>query len=90
MNVDHDVSTQKHDGVNDKEADSVVTEESDVTSTVVEQHDGQGNTNNLIVIDPSQPTKIQLILTASILIQLRNIMSMTSRQEWHMTYVILI
>ena len=48
VNVDHDVCTQKRDGVNDKESDSVV------TSTVVDLHDGQGNTYNLIVIGPSQ------------------------------------
>ena len=47
VNVECDVCTQKHDGVNGKESDSVV------TSTVVDQHDGQGNTDNLIVIEPS-------------------------------------
>ena len=48
INVDHDVCTQKRHGVNDKESDCVV------TSTVVDQHDGQGNPDNWIVIEPSQ------------------------------------
>ena len=56
VNVDRDVCTQRHDRVNDKEADSVVTEESDVTSTVVDQC-GKGDTDNLIVIEPTQANK---------------------------------
>ena len=48
VQVDRDVCTKNRDGENDKESDSVV------TSTVVDQRDGQGNTDNLIVIEPSQ------------------------------------
>ena len=48
IQVDRDICTKNRDGENDKESDSVV------TSTVVDQHDGQGNTDNLIVIQPSQ------------------------------------
>ena len=48
VQVDHDICTKNRDGENDKESDSVV------TSTVVDQRDGQGNTDNLIVIKPSQ------------------------------------
>ena len=48
IQVEHDVCTKNHDGENDKESDSVV------TSTVVDQCDGQGNTDNLIVIEPSE------------------------------------
>ena len=46
IQVEHDICTKNHDGENDKESDSVV------TSTVVDQRDGQGNTDNLIVIEP--------------------------------------
>ena len=48
VQVDRDVCTKNCDGENDKESDSVV------TSTVVDQCDGQGNTDNLIVIEPLQ------------------------------------
>ena len=48
VQVDRDVCTKNRDGENDKESDSIV------TSTVIDQRDGQGNTDNLIVIEPSQ------------------------------------
>ena len=48
IQVECDICTKNRDGEDNKESDSVV------TSTVVEQHDGQGNTDNLIVIEPSE------------------------------------
>ena len=47
VHVDHDICTKNHDGENDKESDGVVT-------SVVDQCDGQGNTDNLIVKEPLQ------------------------------------
>ena len=48
IQVERDVCIKNRDGENDKESDSVV------TSTVVDQREGQGNTDNLIVIEPSE------------------------------------
>ena len=48
IQVERDICTKNRDGEDNKESDSVV------TSTVVDQHDGQGNTDNLIVIEPSE------------------------------------
>ena len=48
IQVERDVCTKNRDGEDNKESDSVV------TSTVVDQRDGQGNTDNLIVIEPSE------------------------------------
>ena len=48
IQVERDICTKNRDGEDNKESDSVV------TSTVVDQCDGQGNTNNFIVIEPSE------------------------------------
>ena len=46
IQFEHDICTKNRDGEDNKESDSVV------TSTVVDQCDGQDNTDNLIVIEP--------------------------------------
>ena len=52
IQVERDICTKNRDGEDNKESDSVV------TSTVVDQRDGQGNTDNLIVIEPSEAKQV--------------------------------